>query len=140
MDVSARALLTDSQITEAKDRQRTRSVEVTPRRDVVHDTADREEDAPTLAPIERRKRVRGIRLEEQRRGVRPRHPRVALLELGGRLRGRRRRGVDDTLHAVENVEQQGGVDGQREVEGHPVRWGEPARLEGDEDKVVVVRE
>ena len=99
-------------------KRRTRPIEVPPRRHIIHNPTDRKQDTLAILAIEGLERLRRVRLEEQRRRVRLGHPRVAALELVRHRLRERVRGEEDALHGVEDVQQQRGVHGGPEVEGH----------------------
>lgn len=56
--------------------ERTRPIEIPPRRHIVHDTADGKQDPLAVLSIERLERPRRVCLLEQRRRVRIGHPLV----------------------------------------------------------------
>jgi hypothetical protein len=91
---------------------------------IKHDPRDREQDPPTVAPVELCEGAWGIRGEEQWRGVRTGHPRVALgvasFELCRGAARDRSGGKENALEEVEDVEEQGGVDWVREQGRHLV--------------------
>lgn len=67
----------------ARDRangERTGTVKVPPRRHIVYNAADREQDSLAFLVVERLERLGHVRLVEQRRRVRLGHPQVAALE------------------------------------------------------------